>query len=62
MSPGAKMIREVAEVTKKAEATVRQWAKGAQTPDALTCDILAQYYGCKAEELFPRFNRKEAGQ
>ena len=52
-TPRQSFIAEVARVTKKAEATVKQWANGIQTPDELTRQTLAVHFNCDPDELFP---------
>lgn len=46
-------IEEVADVTKRSTTTVRMWMSGAQVPDALTQQVLADHFGTTPEELFP---------
>ncbi|MCH5225036.1 MAG: hypothetical protein J1D77_03510 [Muribaculaceae bacterium] len=56
-APGVAFIKEVCEVTKKSEPSVRRWlCEGATNclPDALTQEVLARHFGTTANELFPR--------
>lgn len=46
-------IEEVADVTKRSTTTVRMWMSGAQAPDALTQQVLADHFGTTPEQLFP---------
>lgn len=52
-TPRQVFLSEVAELTKKSEATVRQWLSGNQSPDALTQEVLAKHFNTTPQELFP---------
>lgn len=56
-TPLQRFVSEVAEVTKKSEVTVKQWAMGLQAPDELTRNVIADHFGCDPDWLFP--NKKE---
>lgn len=47
-------IKEVMAVTHKSEITVRRWLAGEVVPDALTCVVLAEHFGCNPKELFEK--------
>lgn len=53
-TPGVAFIREVAEVTKKSEITVRRWLAGVVMPDTLTQEVLAKHFKTTPAELFPQ--------
>ncbi|MCD8394501.1 MAG: helix-turn-helix domain-containing protein [Bacteroidales bacterium] len=46
-------INEVAALTHKTEATVRNWISGRQNPDDLTKNVLAEHFHLSPEVLFP---------
>lgn len=48
-----KFVTEVAELTKRAEMTVRMWLSGKQVPDDLAKSIIASKYGVDVNGLFP---------
>lgn len=50
-TPCQDFIREVAEVTRKAESTVRTWLCDTE-PDELTKKVLAAHFGVPEDELF----------
>ena len=52
LAPATAFIREVSEVTKKSEAAIRRWLSGESEPDALTQEVLADYFHTTPEELF----------
>lgn len=52
-APATTFIREVAEITKKNEATVYRWLNGTE-PDALTKEVLAKHFNSTPEKLFPQ--------
>lgn len=52
-SPGAIFIKEVAQLTKRSENTVRMWIWGRQQPDNLTKSIIAEHFNVSADTLFP---------
>lgn len=52
-TPAAAFIKEVAEVTKKSELSVRRWIAGDATPDALTQEVLARHFNTTPDALFP---------
>lgn len=45
-------VKEVADLTKRSEVTVRMWLSGQQTPDRLAQEIIAQHYGVDVDTLF----------
>ena len=54
---GQAFIKEICDVTKKSEASVRRWLCDGETscaPDALTQEVLAKHFKTTPEELFPR--------
>lgn len=53
-SPEKLFVREIAELTKRSEATVRMWAKGRQVPDALAKSLIAERVGVNEDTLFPQ--------
>lgn len=53
-TPRMAFIQEVMAVTHKTEITVRRWLAGEVVPDALTCAVLADHFGCTPEELFAK--------
>ena len=56
ITPAAKFVAEVAEVTKKSEISVRRWlseGESAGVPDALTQEVLAKHFNTTPQELFP---------
>jgi predicted transcriptional regulator len=55
-TPKRAFVRKIADETKKTEKTVRAWIYGDQTPDELTKSVLATYFNCKPEDLFPPKN------
>lgn len=56
-APTVAFIREVCEVTKKTEPSVRRWLSDSESiacvPDALTQEVLARHFGTTPQELFP---------
>lgn len=50
-TPCQDFIREVAEVTRKSECTVRTWLGGTE-PDPLTKKVLSDYFNVPEDELF----------
>lgn len=52
--PKTLWIRQIAELTKKSEMTVKMWLCGSRTPDALTQDVISKHFGIPAETLFPK--------
>lgn len=55
--PGQKFVRDLMDITKKSEATVRRWLSHGPSscaPDALTQEVLAKHFDTTPEELFPR--------
>lgn len=52
-TPAAAFIKEVTEVTKKSELSVRRWIAGDATPDALTQQVLAKHFNTTPAILFP---------
>lgn len=52
--PSVALVRELCEVTKKTEATVRRWVTGEVQPDALTKEVLAKHFNCNPEDLFTK--------
>lgn len=50
-TPCQAFVAEVAEVTRKAENTVRTWLSGSE-PDELTKKVLAAHFGVPEDELF----------
>lgn len=48
----AVLVKEVADLTKRSEVTVRMWLSGQQTPDRLAQEIIAQHYGVDVDTLF----------
>lgn len=59
--PSRQFIKEISRITKRAEATVRCWLYGTQTPDALAMSILVRKFGMSESELFPNINKKSNG-
>lgn len=53
-TPAMNFIKEVMAVTHKSEITVRRWLAGEVVPDALTCAVLAEHFGCDPKELFEK--------
>lgn len=53
-TPATVFIREVADVTKKSEVSVRRWISEEVVPDALTQDVLAKHFNTTSDALFPR--------
>lgn len=51
-TPCQVFVAEVAEVTRKAENTVRTWLSGSSEPDELTKKVLAAHFGVPEDELF----------
>lgn len=58
VSPGQLFIDEVAELTHRAETTVRMWIYGKQTPDDFIKTVLSKHFGIPVEELFPPKKKK----
>lgn len=52
-SPALAFVKEVMDVTKKSEVSVRRWIAGTVVPDELTQDVLARHFGTTADKLFP---------
>lgn len=52
LTPCQNFIKEVAEVTRKSESTVRTWISGAVVPDELTKKVLSDHFGIPEDELF----------
>ena len=52
LTPCQNFIKEVAEVTRKSENTVRTWISGAVVPDELTKKVLAAHFGVPEDEIF----------
>lgn len=50
--PSQRLIKELSELTKKSEMTVRGWACG-RMPAPLEQEIVAKHLGIPVEELFP---------
>lgn len=48
----AVLVKEVADLTKRSEITVRMWISGQQKPDRLAQEIIAQHYGVDVDTLF----------
>lgn len=46
-------IAMVANMTHRSTNTVKMWLSGRQVPDELARTIMAQHFGCDAEQLFP---------
>ena len=49
-------IAMVANMTHRSTHTVTMWLSGRQVPDELARTIMAQHFGCDAEQLFPTNN------
>jgi hypothetical protein len=49
-------ITMVANITHRSTNTVKMWLSGRQVPDELARTIMAQHFGCDAEQLFPTNN------
>ena len=47
-------ITEVADLTKRSEATVRMWLSGQQVPDELAQTMIANKYQVDINNLFPK--------
>jgi transcriptional regulator with XRE-family HTH domain len=54
LTPCQNFIKEVAEVTRKSENTVRTWISGAIVPDELTKKVLSDYFNVPEDELFKK--------
>lgn len=52
-SPAQSFIKEIAQLTKRSEVTVRMWILGRQVPDALAKSMIAEYLGISEDALFP---------
>ena len=52
VAPKTAFVKEVAELCKVSEKTVRCWLAGAQKPDALKRSLLSQKLGVPENELF----------
>ncbi len=55
-TPANALIKQIAEVTKKSEITVRRWLTEGETqcvPDNLTQEVLARHFNTTPQELFP---------
>lgn len=61
-TPRQAFVAEVARITAKAEATVKQWANGIQVPDKLSIQTIANHFGCDPETLFPNKTKKATQQ
>lgn len=57
-TPRQVYVAEIAAITGKSEATVKQWGNGIQTPDASSKKILGDYYRCNPDILFPKNNKQ----
>lgn len=51
-TPAQEFIEEVARVTEKSTATVKQWLCGTYKPDALACKIIAKHFNVDPNYLF----------
>lgn len=58
VSPAQLFISEVAELTHRAETTVRMWVYGKQTPDDFIKSVLSEHFGIPVDVLFPPKNKK----
>lgn len=52
-TPAQLFVKEIAELTKRSEGTVRMWISERQVPDALAKSLIADHFGVSAETLFP---------
>lgn len=60
-NPAQVFVDEVAEVTCRERATVRQWLSGTQTPNQKAKERLAKHFGKSVSELFGD-GKNEAGK
>lgn len=52
-TPAQILIKEIAELTKRSENTIRMWLLEKQEPDALAKSLIAEKFGVNPESLFP---------
>lgn len=51
--PANEFLSNIAHLTGRSESTVRQWTVGNQIPDYATCNLISEFTGISAKELFP---------
>lgn len=54
IAPKKEFVREIAELCKCAESTVRCWLAGVQQPDTLKKSLIAEKLGVSEDILFPK--------
>lgn len=54
IAPKKEFVREIAELCKCAESTVRCWLAGVQQPDTLKKSLIAEKLGVSEDVLFPK--------
>ncbi len=52
IAPKANFVRDIAELCKVSQQTVRMWLYGFQKPDTLKQSLIAEYTGIPEAELF----------
>lgn len=57
--PIDELMDELAFLTERAPETVRMWAYNVQMPSPDTLRKLEDFFGIKAEDLFPKLKQKE---
>lgn len=53
-TPRQAFLAKCAEVTGLSEITVKQWANGIQKPNKTALKLLAEYFNCDPDYLFPK--------
>ena len=61
-SPCELFIREIAEVTNRAESTVIKWVLGFAVPDVNVRKKLSEHFGIPVDILFPNVGRRHEKQ